>query len=66
MKRGPIVDSLESLGVLLLEALWQDDRQANAIGWRQPHGLAEVLQGLLCGICGVAVEDGFDINVITY
>ena len=60
-----MADGLEPLGVLLLESLWQHDRQANAIGNLQPQGLAEVLQSLLCGICGIAIENGFDFNVIT-
>ena len=65
MKRGPLADGLESLGILLLEALWQDYRQADAIGNLQPHGLAEVLQGLLWRICGLAIENGFDFYAIT-
>ena len=63
MKTVSLSDGLESLYVLLLESLWQDYRQANAIGYLQPHGLAEVLQGLLRGIRGIAIEDGFDDNI---
>ena len=65
MKRGPLADGLESLYVLLLEARRQDDRQADAIGNLQPHGLAEVLQSLLGRICGLAIENGLDFNAIT-
>ena len=65
MKTVSLSDGLESLYVLLLESLWQDYQQADAIGDLQPHGLAEVLQGLQWGICGVAIENGFDFNVIT-
>ena len=65
MKVVSLADGLESLYILLLEARRQDYRQADAIGWRQPHGLAEVRQGLLGGICGVAIENGFDFNAIT-
>lgn len=65
MKTFSLADGLESLGILLPEARRQDDRQADAIGWRQPQGLAEVRQGLLWGICGLAIENGFDFNAIT-
>ena len=65
MKAVSLADGLESLYILLLEARRQDYRQADAIGNLQPHGLAEVLQSLLGGICGVAIENGFDFNVIT-
>ena len=65
MKAVSLADGFEPLGILLLEARWQDDRQADAIGNLQPQSLAEVLQGLLWGICGVAIENGFDFNAIT-
>ena len=63
MKRGSLADGLEPLYVLLLESRRQGYRQANAIGNLQPHGLAEVLQGLLRGIRGIAIEDGFEDNI---
>ena len=65
MKIVSLADGLESPYILLLEARWQDYRQADAISNLQPHGLAEVLQGLLWRICGLAIEDGFDCNAIT-